>query len=66
MREEIFFMYQKMYTTLFNSVTKALDSLVDGDVKTVEWLLKEAQRETESMFMEWNWENSEEKGESPS
>ena len=59
-------MYQKMYTTLFNSVTKALDSLVDRDVKTVEWLLKEAQRETESMLMEWNWENSEEKGESPS
>lgn len=49
-------MYQKMYTTLFNAITEALQFLSEGDKTTAKWLLEEAQRETENIFMEWDWE----------
>lgn len=50
-------MYEKMYTALFNAVTESLRYLNEGDTATAKWLLEEAQRETESIFMEWDWEN---------
>lgn len=52
-------MYQKMYTTLFNAVTEALRFLSEGDQTSAKWLLEEAQRETENLFMDWDWENGE-------
>ena len=52
-------MYQKMYTTLFNAITEALQFLSEGDQTTAKWLLEEAQRETENLFMDWDWENGE-------
>lgn len=48
-------MYEKMYTVLFNAITEALKFLDEGDEETVKWLLEEAQRETENIFMEWDW-----------
>ena len=50
-------MYEKMYIVLFNAVTEALRFLAEGDTVTVKWLLEESQRETENIFMEWDWEN---------
>lgn len=58
-------MYEKMYTELFNAVTEALGLLEDGDTAAARWRLEEAQRETESIFMEWDWE-SEGEGKAPS
>ncbi len=45
-------MYQKMYTTLFNAITKSLEQMEDGDLKMAKWILEEAQRETEAMYAE--------------
>lgn len=53
-------MYEKMYTALFNAITEALRFLSEGDTAAAKWLLEEAQRETENIFMEWDWENGEE------
>ena len=53
-------MYQKMYTTLFNAITEALRDLEEGDDAVARWRLEEAQRETENLFMDWDWENGEE------
>lgn len=50
-------MYQKMYNVLFNAITDALRFAAEGDTKTFVWILEEAQRETESIFMEWDWEH---------
>lgn len=52
-------MYEKMYTVLFNAVTEAVRFLSEGDMATAKWQLEEAQRETESIFMEWDWEDGE-------
>ena len=52
-------MYEKMYTALFNAVTEAVRYLSEDDVPTAKWILEEAQRETESIFMEWDWEGGE-------
>ena len=56
-RREKVFMYEKMYTALFNAVTESLRYLNEGDTATTKWLLEEAQREAENIFMEWDWEN---------
>ena len=50
-------MYEKMYTMLFNAVTESLRYLNEGDTATAKWLLEEAQREAENIFMEWDWES---------
>lgn len=52
-------MYQKMYDTLFNAITRALEDLARKDLPVAEWRLAEAQREAEKIFMDWDWENSE-------
>lgn len=49
-------MYPKMYTTLVNAITKALEVLAEGDRETASWILEEAQREAENIFIEWDWE----------
>lgn len=49
-------MYEKMYKVLFNAITEALRFLSEGKVDAAEWRLEEAQRETESIFMEWDGE----------
>lgn len=53
-------MYRKMYVILFDAVTRSLESLAEGNAAAARWMLEEAQRETESMFMDWDWENGEE------
>lgn len=53
-------MYQKMYTELFDAVTESLKFLAEGDTAAAVWRLEEGQRETENIFMEWDWENGEE------
>ena len=55
-------MYQKMYITLFNAITAALQDLAEGDTDTLKWRLEDAQRETENMFMEWDWEKGDPEG----
>lgn len=50
-------MYEKMYKILFHSITESLRFLAEGKVDTAEWRLEEAQRETESIFMEWDERN---------
>lgn len=46
-------MYQKMYTTLFNAVTDALEELPAGDCcAAVRLRLEEAQRAAEGLFMD--------------
>lgn len=50
-------MYQKMYTELFDAVTESLKFLAEGDTAAAVWRLEEGQRETENIFMEWDWEN---------
>lgn len=46
-----------MYNVLFNAITETQKFLSDGDITTAKWLLEEAQREAENIFMEWNWED---------
>lgn len=46
-------MYKKMYNALFNAVTRALRYLAEGDTVTARWMLEEGQRESESIFMDW-------------
>lgn len=58
-------MYQKMYTVLFNAITDALKFAAEGDTKTYTWILEEAQRETENIYMEWDWEHKPEPEEGP-
>lgn len=53
-------MYLKMYTTLFNAITAALKMLPKGDcTAAARFILEDAQRETEEMFMNWDWEKGE-------
>ena len=50
-------MYPKMYTTLFNAITAALEMLPKGDcTAVVRLILEDAQREAEEIFMNWDWE----------
>ena len=53
-------MYQKMYTTLFNAITAALEDLPKNEYTAVaRFRLEEAQREAEEIFMNWDWEKGE-------
>lgn len=46
-------MYQRMYTTLFNAITEALEELPKGDCcAAVRLRLEEAQRAAEEIFMD--------------
>lgn len=47
-------METKMYTTLFNAITDALEDLDQGDLAAVRARLMSAQRETEAMFISMN------------
>lgn len=47
-------METKMYTTLFNAITDALEDLDKGDLAAVRARLMGAQRETEAMFIGMN------------
>ena len=47
-------METKMYTTLFNAITDALEDLDKGDLAAVRACLVSAQRETEAMFISLN------------
>lgn len=46
-----FIPYQKMYTTLFNAITDALNLLDEGDLTGAKALLKQAQCTTEELYM---------------
>lgn len=46
-------MYRKMYTTLFNAVTEALDLIARAQYIDAEAVLKKAQLETEQTFIFW-------------
>lgn len=58
-------MYQKMYTILFDAITKSLRDLEEGDIAAAKWKLEEAQRDSENLFMDWDWENGAEPEEEP-
>ena len=49
----IVLMYRKMYTTLYNAVTDALEDLADADYAGAAERLRKAQRETEELFVLW-------------
>lgn len=50
-------MYPRMYTTLFNAITRALEMLPKGDCTAdARFVLEDAQREAEEIFMNWDWE----------
>lgn len=44
--------YQKMYVTLFNAVTTALDMMEDGKFMKARTVLIKAQRDTEELYIE--------------
>lgn len=46
-------MYRKMYTTLFNAVTEALELIARAQYIDAEAVLKKAQLETEQTFIFW-------------
>ena len=46
--------YQKMYTTLFNAVTTALDLIEEHEVMKARALLMRAQQATEELYIEGN------------
>lgn len=47
-------MYPKIYTTLFNAITTALEMLPKGDCTAVSrFILEDAQRQAEEIFMDW-------------
>ncbi len=49
MRETV---YKKMYTTLFNAVTDALERMEDEDFLAAQELLRRAQQAVEELFLE--------------
>lgn len=49
MRETV---YKKMYTTLFNAVTDALERMEKEDFLAAEELLRQAQQAGEELFLE--------------
>lgn len=44
-------MYQKMYTTLFNAITDALELMEKGSSAEAALLLKQAQQSTEDQYI---------------
>ena len=46
-------MYRKMYTTLFNAVTEALELMARAQYIDAEAVLKKGQLETERIFILW-------------
>lgn len=44
--------YEKMYYSLFNSITDALSELENHHYSTVEQILKAAQQNSEEMYMD--------------
>lgn len=44
--------YQKLYTTLFNAITDALEQIEHRDFAKAKQLLMQAQQETEEMYMD--------------
>jgi hypothetical protein len=50
-------MYRKMYTTLFNAVTEALELMAKAQYIDAEAVLKKAQVETERIFTLWEEQN---------
>lgn len=48
--------YRKLYTTIFNAVTDALEALDQLHDEEVERILKEAQRKTEEMYISEEYE----------
>ena len=44
-------MYQKMYTTLFNAITDALNMMEDQDYAAAKLRLMSAQREAEEIYI---------------
>lgn len=44
--------YQKMYVTIFNAVTDALDMLERGHTWSAKAILKEAQQVTEEIYID--------------
>lgn len=55
-------MYEKMYTILFDAITRALKDLDENDIGIAKWRLSDAQREAESLFLDWDWEHGGERG----
>lgn len=45
-------MYRKMYYTLFNAITDALELMEQGEVEKAKRLLEEAQQASEELYME--------------
>lgn len=43
--------YQKMYTALFNAVTTALELMEGNEMMQARWVLMEAQRKTEELYI---------------
>ena len=48
---KVFAMYQKMYTTLFNAITDALNLMEDRDYPAAKLRLMSAQREAEEVYI---------------
>ena len=44
--------YKKMYTTLFNAVTDALEQISARDFFTAETILRQAQQTAEDLYLE--------------
>ena len=44
--------YQKLYTTLFNRITDAIDQLEKANYGTAKDILIQAQQETEELYLE--------------
>ena len=49
-------MYQKMYSTLFNAITDALEQLERKNISSAEDILKEAQCAAEAIYISWDLE----------
>lgn len=47
-------LYQKLYTTMFNAVTEALEELDAGHARQAGDLLRRAQCRTEELYMDWD------------
>lgn len=44
--------YQKLYTTLFNAITDALEQIDQLEIARAKQLLMQAQQETEQLYMD--------------
>lgn len=52
--------YKKMYTSLFNAITDALEYMEKGMYPTAIQLLKAAQCDTEELYLDWDGSDEEE------